>query len=153
MFAPTRSTTAPNSRLARPNSWPMATTVGASVPRACSSSLPAPRERRVPPGLLSPGNVHLGQEVDLWRELRPEQSEFGGGLGTHGEIAVCGTAPNTYNCSLDITRFNGSYMGQARYALTNHVNLLGEYTHMRSESQARAISTSDSFALGTVAFF
>jgi hypothetical protein len=55
--------------------------------------------------------------------------------------------------SLAVTRFNGSYIGQARYALTTHVNLLGEYTHMRSESQARVVSTSDSFALGSVAFF
>jgi hypothetical protein len=53
-------------------------------------------------------------------------------------------------------------VGQARYALTSNVTLLGEYTHMRSESQgglrgrwavSRDIGTSDSFALGSIAFF
>ena len=52
-----------------------------------------------------------------------------------------------------IVRNNSSYVGQVRYALTKSVDLLGEYTHTRSESQARAISTSDSFALGSIAFF
>lgn len=55
--------------------------------------------------------------------------------------------------SLAITRFNGSYIGQARYGLTKWVNLVGEYTHTRSESQAHVITTSDSVALGTIAFF
>ena len=55
--------------------------------------------------------------------------------------------------SLAITRNNGSWIGQGRYALTKWVNLVGEYTHTRSESQAGLISTSDSVALGTIAFF
>jgi len=63
--------------------------------------------------------------------------------GTNGEDAD----------SLAIARFNGSYIGQVRYALTKSVDLLGEYNHTRSESQGRAISTSDSFALGSIAFF
>jgi hypothetical protein len=67
-----------------------------------------------------------------------------GKSGSNGELKLY---------SYDITRLNSSYIGQLRYGLTKSVNLLGEYTHMRSESQARAISTSDSFALGSVAFF
>lgn len=55
--------------------------------------------------------------------------------------------------SLAITRNNGSWVGQGRYAMTKWVNLVGEYTHTRSESQAGGISTSDSIALGTIAFF
>jgi hypothetical protein len=55
--------------------------------------------------------------------------------------------------SLDITRYNASYVGQARYKLTKWVNLVSEYTHTRSESQARVFTTSDSFALGSIAFF
>lgn len=55
--------------------------------------------------------------------------------------------------SLAIARYNGSYIGQLRYALTKSVYLLGEYTHTRAESQARTISTEDSFALGSIAFF
>jgi len=55
--------------------------------------------------------------------------------------------------SLAITRNNGSYIGQARYGLTKWMNLVGEYTHTRSESQAGAIATEDSVALGTIAFF
>jgi hypothetical protein len=37
--------------------------------------------------------------------------------------------------------------------MTKWVNLVGEYTHTRSESQAGGISTSDSIAIGTIAFF
>ena len=55
--------------------------------------------------------------------------------------------------SLAITRNNGSWIGQGRYAMTKWVNLIGEYTHTRSESQAGLVSTSDSIALGTIAFF
>jgi predicted porin len=55
--------------------------------------------------------------------------------------------------SLAITRNNGSWVGQGRYAMTKWVNLVGEYTHTRSESQAGGISTSDSIAIGTIAFF
>jgi hypothetical protein len=50
-------------------------------------------------------------------------------------------------------RCNSSWVGQYRYALTHWVNLVGEYTHTRSESQAGGIATSDSIALGTIAFF
>ena len=68
----------------------------------------------------------------------------------------------TMENSTHIIRSNSSYVGQARYALTSNVTLLGEYTHMRSESQggqrgrwvvSRGIGTSDSFALGSIAFF
>jgi predicted porin len=68
----------------------------------------------------------------------------------------------TMENSTHIIRSNSSYVGQARYALTSNVTLLGEYTHMRSESQgglrgrwavSRDIGTSDSFALGSIAFF
>ncbi len=52
-----------------------------------------------------------------------------------------------------ITRFNGSYIGQARYGLTKWMNLVGEYTHTRSESQSFKTATEDSIALGTIAFF
>jgi len=55
--------------------------------------------------------------------------------------------------SLAITRNNGSYIGQARYGLTKWMNLVGEYTHTRSESQAFKTATEDSIALGTIAFF
>jgi hypothetical protein len=64
-------------------------------------------------------------------------------LATAGETAA----------SQAITRYNASYVGQARYALSKWINLVGEFTHTRSESQARLFSTSDSFALGTIAFF
>lgn len=110
-------------------------------------------ETRPSQGYYLQGTYTVAKKWTFGASYGQSNLSLAGALGTHGEIAVCGTAPNTYNCSLDVARFNGSYMGQLRYALTNHVNLLGEYTHMRSESQARAISTSDSFALGTVAFF
>ncbi len=60
--------------------------------------------------------------------------------------------------TLDITnqgmmRNNASYIGQARYGLTKWVNLVGEYTHSRSESQLGLTNTNDSFALGSIAFF
>ena len=48
---------------------------------------------------------------------------------------------------------NGSYVGQVRYGLTSWVNLVGEYTHSRSDSQRGLVSTDDSFALGSIAFF
>ncbi len=51
-------------------------------------------------------------------------------------------------------RCNSSWIGQGRYALTNWVNLVAEYTHTRSEAQVTGgIATSDSVALGTIAFF
>ncbi len=53
---------------------------------------------------------------------------------------------------LDV-RCNSSWVGQYRYALTHWVNLVGEYTHSRSESQLGAIASTDSIALGTIAFF
>jgi len=56
------------------------------------------------------------------------------------------------NIGLD-ARCNSSWVGQYRYALTHWVNLVGEYTHTRSESQAGLIATTDSIALGTIAFF
>jgi hypothetical protein len=73
----------------------------------------------------------------------------------------------TMENSTHIIRNNSSYVGQVRYALTSNVSLLGEYTHASSESQGgawvrpdlsvwtvpRATSDSDSFALGSIAFF
>ncbi len=55
-------------------------------------------------------------------------------------------------------RLNASYIGQARYALTKWVNLVGEFTHTHSEAPTGIIatgpsSTSDSIALGAIAFF
>jgi hypothetical protein len=54
-------------------------------------------------------------------------------------------------------RTNGSWIGQGRYALTKWVNLVGEYTHTRSEAPPVAegsnITTSDSVALGSILFF
>ncbi len=55
--------------------------------------------------------------------------------------------------SQSITKLNSSYVGQLRYALTKWVNLVGEYTHTHSESQARIETSSDSVALGTIVFF
>ena len=56
-------------------------------------------------------------------------------------------------CTDSITKSNRSFVGQARYGLTSWVNLVGEFTHTRSESQADIVSTSNSFALGSIAFF
>ena len=50
-------------------------------------------------------------------------------------------------------RNNASYIGQARYGLTKWVNLVGEFTHTRSESQLGITNSNDSFALGSIAFF
>jgi len=75
---------------------------------------------------------------------------FGASYGqSHLSLANSGETSS----SESITRNNGSWIGQGRYALTKWVNLVGEYTHTRSESQLGAISTSDSVALGTIAFF
>jgi hypothetical protein len=63
--------------------------------------------------------------------------------GTNGETAT----------SLSLAKNNGSYVGQVRYGLTSWVNLLGEYTHTRSESQTGLIGTDDAIALGSIAFF
>ena len=53
-----------------------------------------------------------------------------------------------------LVRMNGSWVGQYRYALTHWINLVGEYTHTRSEAQVTgATQTSDAVALGTIAFF
>jgi len=53
-----------------------------------------------------------------------------------------------------LVRMNGSWVGQYRYALTHWVNLVGEYTHTRSEAQNTGVTlSSDSIALGTIAFF
>jgi predicted porin len=56
-------------------------------------------------------------------------------------------------CTNSITRDNQSSVGQARYGLSSWVNLVGEYTHTHSESQAGIVSSSNSFALGTIGFF
>ncbi len=52
-----------------------------------------------------------------------------------------------------LVRCNGSWVGQLRYALTKWNNMVAEYTHTRSEAQGGGIATSDSVALGTIAFF
>jgi hypothetical protein len=57
--------------------------------------------------------------------------------------------PNTNG----IMRNNLSWIGQTRYALTNWFSILAEYNHERSESQVGTISTSDSVALGGIAWF
>jgi len=67
-----------------------------------------------------------------------------------GETVCTGTITL---CTNSITRNNQSFVGQARYGLTSWVNLIGEFTHTRSESQGDSVSTSNSFALGTIAFF
>jgi predicted porin len=56
-------------------------------------------------------------------------------------------------CTNSITKNNQSYVGQARYGLSSWVNLVGEYTHTRSESPGDIVGTSNSLALGTIAFF
>ena len=74
--------------------------------------------------------------------------------GQSNLILASGELTSPYSAdSLAITRYNASYVGQVRYGLTKWVNLVGEYTHTRSESQARVNTTSDSIALGTIAFF
>jgi len=52
-----------------------------------------------------------------------------------------------------LARNNGSFVGQARYGLTKWVNLVGEFTHTRSEGQSGVVSTSDSIAAGPILFF
>jgi predicted porin len=94
---------------------------------------------------------------------RPSQGYYLQGLYTVAKKLTFGASFGQSNLSLAdkgedvdslaIARYNGSYIGQLRYGLTKSVSLLGEYTHTRSESQARAISTEDSFALGSIAFF
>ena len=56
-------------------------------------------------------------------------------------------------CTDSITRDNQSFVAQARYGLSSWVNLVGEYTHTHSQSQAGIASSSNSFALGTIGFF
>ncbi|MGA7521767.1 MAG: hypothetical protein WBW84_04760 [Acidobacteriaceae bacterium] len=56
-------------------------------------------------------------------------------------------------CTASITRNNLSYIGQTRYHLSSWISLVGEYTHTHSESQGGVVSTSNSFALGTIGFF
>ena len=100
-------------------------------------------------------------------QTRDSQGYYAQGTYTFGKKFTVGASYGQSNLSLAsgeltsafsadsllVTRNNGSYIGQARYGLTKWMNLVGEYTHTRSESQARAIWTSDSVALGTIAFF
>ncbi len=53
----------------------------------------------------------------------------------------------------DIVRNNLSWIVQGRYALTNWFSGIAEYNHERSESQVGGITTSDSVALGGIAWF
>jgi hypothetical protein len=75
-----------------------------------------------------------------------------GGINlSNGNSTVC---PSTIAlCTNSITKNNQSFVGQARYGLSSWVNLVGEYTHTRSESQGDVVGTSNSFALGSIAFF
>jgi hypothetical protein len=56
-------------------------------------------------------------------------------------------------CTNSITKNNQSYVGQARFGLSSWVNLVGEYTHTRSQSQGDIVGISNSLALGSIAFF
>jgi hypothetical protein len=100
-------------------------------------------------------------------QTRDSQGYYAQGTYTFGKKFTVGASYGQSNLSLAsgeltsafsadsllVTRNNGSYIGQARYGLTKWMTRVGEYTHTRSESQARAIWTSDSVALGTIAFF
>lgn len=91
---------------------------------------------------------------------RPSQGYYAQGTYTFAKKTTVGASygqsvlspANTADLG-NFTRLNASYIGQARYALTKWVNLVGEFTHTHSEGQARVITTSDSVALGAIAFF
>ncbi len=48
---------------------------------------------------------------------------------------------------------NSSWVGQARYSLTDWVTLVGEYTHSRAKAQGGNRATSDAIATGAILFF
>lgn len=106
-----------------------------------------------PSGATRPSDGYYAQAIDTiarrWT-LGASYGESGLHRAGSGETTCTSTIAL---CTDSITRNNLSYIGQGRYHLTSWVNLVGEYTHTRSESQGGAVSTSNSFALGTIAFF
>jgi hypothetical protein len=53
----------------------------------------------------------------------------------------------------DLLSNNSSEIGGVRYKLTNWVNLVGEYTHTRSNAYGGQVATSDAIAAGSILFF
>jgi hypothetical protein len=98
-------------------------------------------------GYYLQGMYTVAKKFTLGASYGQSNLSLAGKPGTNGETLLLTSA------SGGLVRNNSSYIGQVRYALTKSVNLLGEYTHVRSESQARTISTEDTFALGSIAFF
>ena len=106
-----------------------------------------------PSGATRSSNGYYAQgTVTLARKWTLGASYGGSNLdrASSGET-VCTSAITL--CTNSITKNNQSFVGQARYSLSSWVNLVGEYTHTRSESQGNIVSTSNSFALGSIAFF
>lgn len=106
-----------------------------------------------PSGATRPSDGYYAQLMDTiakkWT-LGVSYGQSGLRRADSGETVCTGA---TTLCTDSITRNNLSWIGQGRYHLTSWVNLVGEFTHTHSESQAGAVGASNSFALGTIAFF
>ena len=83
------------------------------------------------------------------------------GMGTFGKFSV-GASYGESNLDLTRTeraagntlvRRNASYIGQTRYALTDWVTLLAEYTKTQSKAHGGNEADSDSLAVGAILFF
>ncbi len=112
-------------------------------------------------GLMLVGS-DLGNAIHPGTETRPSQGYYVQGTYTikkntlgvsYGQSVLSANNAADRAALAGIVRMNGSWVGQYRYALTHWVNLVGEYTHTRSEDQTGATLTSDAVALGTIAFF
>jgi hypothetical protein len=106
-----------------------------------------------PSGATRPSDGYYVQAMDTFAKKWTLGASYGeSGLRRAGSGETVCTSTITL-CTASFTRSNLSYIGQARYHLSSWVNLVGEYTHTRSESQGGVVSTSNSLALGAIGFF
>jgi predicted porin len=100
-------------------------------------------------------------DTDALGNPRSSNGFYVQGMGTFGKFSV-GASYGQSNLDLTRTetalgntlvRRNASYIGQARYALTDWVTLLSEYTKTMSKAHNGNEADSDSIALGAILFF
>lgn len=100
-------------------------------------------------------------DTDALGNPRSSNGFYVQGLGTFGKFSV-GASYGESNLGLTRTeraagntlvRRNASYIAQTRYALTDWVTLLAEYTKTQSEAHGGNEADSDSLAVGAILFF
>jgi predicted porin len=100
-------------------------------------------------------------DTDALGNPRDSDGFYVQGMGTFGKFSIgasygesnLGLTRNETALGNTLVRRNASYIGQARYALTDWVTLLSEYTKTMSKAHGGNEADSDNVAIGAILFF